>query len=451
MSIAIVTFVVFIAGLIRFQWAVMIYIFCLPFFPRSVALAVNDGLALTQKRAGIITIFILFLIYFYQKRAFRIRLYSLFKKQGTFFCILLLLLLLKFYSTFIHSDTQSLLYAVDELLSSLFIVCIVYISIKTVHDEKKFMLILISGLFLSGIMSGLEQLKGAPLLQGIVEVDVKTANDIVLSGKERDGNYRSQALFDNPLLLSEFASFILPFLLFGIVKFRSWARIITFGTIILLPYILWGVYARSGFIVTSIGLFAFLFILIWKKSDLGSRSVLVSIIVTVCTLLILLSISIISNPDSYFSESTSGGKSALERISQLGIISTVFENSPFTGFGMSQNLLSDTEQLRAIDNYWLRLMFESGLIGLILFILLVAIMLKKTNFYLHRSLIKIESIYFSAILSYFIVFISYKLFISIPTNNIYFFVVCAMLFWHIDHYYHSPLQNKYLYAHSSHS
>ena len=64
MIVAIASIITFFLGLYRFQWALIWFIFCLPFFPRSIAVAIgSSGLALTQRRAGVIILFGMFFVY----------------------------------------------------------------------------------------------------------------------------------------------------------------------------------------------------------------------------------------------------------------------------------------------------------------------------------------------------------------------------------------------------
>ena len=258
MIVAIASIITFFLGLYRFQWALIWFIFCLPFFPRSIAVAIgSSGLALTQRRAGVIILFGMFFVYLIVNNGWQKKIIFLIKKQRLFFFILSSLLILKLTSTLINSGASSLIYVTDEILFSIFILFSVFVSINTFEDEKKFILIMILGFILSGLLTGLDQVKEAPLLQGVIDVEVATSKEDVLASRERGDHFRSQALFDNPLLLSEFACLVMPFLLLGMKIFSSRKKYFILIALFFLPFIIWSVYARSGLVVALAGLIAF--------------------------------------------------------------------------------------------------------------------------------------------------------------------------------------------------
>jgi O-antigen ligase len=113
---------------------------------------------------------------------------------------------------------------------------------------------------------------------------------------------------------------------------------------------------------------------------------------------------------------------------------------------------SDLGFLNKIDNYWLRLLLEGGMLGVLLFLSMFVLMMKKSIYGLRCCAGKNERYYFAAMFSFFSVFITYKLFLSMPTNNVYFFMVCAMFFSHLNLMKSNPSYvNGNVYAHPSHA
>ena len=430
MMVLVAAMITFLLGLKRFQWAVLWYVFCIPLFPRSISLAIGGG-ALTQARLGVVVLVILFLAYFLLDQNIRKKTLGLLSRFTFFFVVLIALLLLKLFSTAINSGVSSLFYMVDEILFSIFIVFSVYVSLRRTGDERKFITVFILGVFLSGMISVAEQAKGSPILKGLVEAEVEVS-DKALEGRERDGRFRSQALYDNPLLLSEFTNLILPFIIFGVIYFRKKIKILAVLGLIFVPFILWAVDSRSGFAIGLLGTMFFCTALLWSKSNRFIKVNLIATLLIFGTMAGYFSYNLLSNPEVYFQREDSGGVSALERVSQYIIVGNAVQKSPIIGFGLTQNFAKDLDFLNHLDNYWLRLLLEGGIPSFLLFSLLTLQALKLSIRGLSNQNTKEGRYYYAAIVTFFCVFILNKLFLSMPINNVYFFIVCALLFWRLD-------------------
>lgn len=432
MIVVLVALLIALLCLVRMRWAVYLFVFLLPFFPRSISVAVGSGgLALSERRLAIVVLFLFSLLHILTNKQAVSKVVLLFRGQKGFVFSLLLLLLVKTLSTLLNSGAGPLLYVMDDALFSLFVLLVVFINLHSKINERTLIFVMVAGLFLSGVVTIAENIKGAPILQGVVDVSVDTAGRDTLAGRERDGSYRSQALFDNPLSLAEYVCLMIPLAFFAIRSSRDKYRIIYLGAIAFVPFMLWAIYSRSGLLVALLGVFVFLLCLTWARVSWFSRFAIISTVSVIVLIIIYQGVNIIIDPASYFSSDEQGGISALERAAQYSVVITGIEQSPVIGFGLTQNYANDIDFLNHLDNYWLRLLLEGGVLALLLFGYSVIKVIRVSIYYLSRSNNANESWFYASMIAFFVSFACFKLFLSMPTNNIYFYIVAAILFWHI--------------------
>ena len=423
-----------VIGLVRLRFAVLFFVFMLPFFPRSMAFPVGDGgLALTERRLAIVFLLTLFFILALTKGGALARIISIARTQAVFFSILLAMLTTKVVSTLINSGIGSLSYVLDEILSSIFLFIIVFFIINSRRDVRNAIMALIIGLLISGVLAVVEQIKGAPLLQGLVNVEVADAGRDLLEGYDRDGHYRSGALFDNPLLLAEFACLVFPFSLWGVTAFHGRSRLIALAGVLCVPLVLVLVYTRSGALVAAIGLLVFVYGYLWGRASDLTKFIMSIFLVAITFLSLYLAAMLVINPEILFSKKNDGGVSALERASQYFVVADAMTKSPLFGYGLTQNFAKDLDFLNHLDNYWLRLLLEGGLVAFVLFLFILFILVRKSIRIIRLGNSSEDRMFGVALLSFFVSFSVYKLFLSMPTNNVYLYIVSALLLWHAAH------------------
>jgi O-antigen ligase len=421
-------------GVYRLRWGVNAYIFSLPFFPRVIALAIGSGgAALTEQRLAIVLLVLVFIAHYFASKQIRYKFQELTRSYPKLLLILLCLLAAKAAATLLNSELSNMLYWVDECLFSIVLLFLVNITNRNVNDEKQVLWLMILGIMLSGVLSFGEQLKGGVLLQGLVTVDVDTAGRDLLESRVRDNHLRGQALFDNPLLLSEFSCLLLPITVFGIRVFKGYKQLIAIAALLFIPYIIWCAYSRSGALTAAMGL-VFLFIATsWKRAGNLGRLLIWLSTISLVSIILFTAIAVISDPKSYFQGNEESDVSSIERAQQYTQVLTAMNESPMLGFGLTQNYTKDLDFLNHLDNYWLRLFLEGGVTAFALFAMFLLLVTKRTFSHLYMTKNQQERFYYATMLSFYGSFALFKFFLSMPTNNAYFYIITGLLLWHMKH------------------
>lgn len=202
-----------------------------------------------------------------------------------------------------------------------------------------------------------------------------------IADKTRAGSYRAQSTFSNPLLLAEFVVFLMPisfyFLFNGVGKFL---KFFSFIGIFLFLAVAYCTGSRAGLAVTilMVGLSCtFVVIRLVKSKSMGALGwFLILTIISAC----LVGIFYLSFGDvdlSYFQ-----GRSITERQSSEARLIMLERGIPlvmdksFFGYGIATAAtvlgFHGTNRMLTIDNYYLSYALDSGLVGLILFVLLMS-------------------------------------------------------------------------------
>jgi len=120
-------------------------------------------------------------------------------------------------------------------------------------------------------------------------------------------------------------------------------------------------------------------------------------------------------------------RSTIERASQYLIVFEQMKNNPLFGFGVRQSLHNELEFLNRLDSYWLRLLLEAGIFAPLLFIAFAIAAIRRV---VRSDLAEFQNpaLLRASLLVFIVMFLALKLFISIPSNNIYFFIVIGAFF-----------------------
>ncbi len=114
------------------------------------------------------------------------------------------------------------------------------------------------------------------------------------------------------------------------------------------------------------------------------------------------------------------------RLMQYPLIFSAILDNPWFGYGIKNHLILILKT--PLDNYYLRVLVEGGFIGFFAFLAYVLNVVKFVTSGVHPSQLTSEfSKHMHTIVNCIRRFISYKFFISMNFNNIYFYLVCGML------------------------
>lgn len=427
------TFFLSVLVFVRFRWATLFFAFMLPFAPRALSLAFGQGgLALSAQRLWVTVLFLALFSALFVSKVARRRMRQMVKEQKSFVLILCALILVKLLATLLYASASSLLYVIDDFLFSIVIFWVFYSAVRNSADFHAVLIAMVTGIVLSSFITLIELQQSAPVLSGLVDSKV-VGLERVLQGRTRGGSFRVQALFDNPLQLAEFVCLSYYFAIFLALVSRGWKQYLAVAAILLGVFIIWNTGARSGLLALAAGVLIFRLALIWNRSTRITKLVLLGVVLALFAWAVYISAQLIvtigSAADSdklYLLEASQ--RSSIERASQYIIVLTEIGQSPVLGFGVQQNYEDQFDFLNNLDNYWLRVLLEGGFTALFFFGFLVVHTAKRIWQALSAATTRYDRLLYSAMLAFVGSFALMKFFLSMPTNNIYFYMVCGAFF-----------------------
>lgn len=427
---------VLILTFFRQKAGLIFLVFALAFTPRYLGWGIGEaGFAATPKRMAIMAFAISLAFVYLLRPGILDNARDILKSNRYLVLIVALMFLVKLVATIVGTGIGvNILYVFDDLLlvavPAIGILCLV----RGSDDESQVILAMVVALLATALLAWIEALKGSVLLQGIIEVSVKEAGEGGLTDKVRSEAYRAKALFDNPLLLAEFTCIVWPWCVYLWMAGRTTAgRWCGLAGSIFAPAILYLAHTRSGWLVYGISILMYLALRLWDRSGRLARVPIVIAYSLILSTLIIVVYQFVLGSADYIASGMEGSQSVSERLNQFAVVAVAWTESPLIGYGMTRNYGQDLEFLNHIDNYWLRLLLEGGLILLILFLMLVGKVLLTTLRERTRAPTREYRLFMTAALASVLGFCMYKMFLSMPTNNVYFFVIAALIirrqFW----------------------
>jgi O-antigen ligase len=405
----------------RLGWAALV--FFLAFSPRSLGWGLEGGSSITLIRMAFP---VLLFVAFYLSRI------SLVERRSNSVSLIVWVLTAlethKLVSTVINSG--GLLYAIEDF----FLTVILFVVVFRFATEKFFQSILSAlqaSIFLTTLIVFLEIAYEAPLYESFANQNV--IKEGALDAAFRAGRYRAIGIFDGPLQLGEFLVYGLVTVLF----FRDSARNRVSRTLAIALVIL----TLAGIVATgSRGAFLAAIVVImvnfvahrWHRLNLPARTLSIFFIIVAVPVLVVASVSSLAElSESYvgvqFYVLEERERSMASRLLQFSEVTRALGDRPFTGFGLQSNFSNNLGEIRKLDNYYLRLGLEGGYVAIGLFVLLLAVLfkalMKRSPFGDTKEIINTRT-YGIMMLAGFSVM---KMFLSQPGNNVYFFILMALV------------------------
>ncbi len=428
MSVVLIFTIIFLVAILAFRftkYAIYLFIFLIPFSPRYIGIALGDGV-LSLKRILIIEmLLLLFLIALKYPHVVMKNLRYL--KSDSVFKIITLYLAAKFLSTSMES-LGNLVYFFDELIASYCTLFLLLIIVKNIHEVKNVLTCFLLGIISSAILVAIELMNQSPVLAFFAASGVDSAREF---GQPfvRDGAYRVVAGYSNPLLFAEFLCITFPFVLF-LWKIRNRHRKCLTCIIALLLFfpllVLTG--SRAGLLIGFFSVLLLWFQLVCRKFGGFGYQVLVFLLPVFVSLALTGVYFLYQSTSLEFSQGDSSQNSLVSRLRQFEYAVEVFRSHPLLGVGMTQNLIADIDEIKGLDNYWLRVFFEGGLIALFLYALLAYKLIIRGLALLFESENDTTKLLAACWVTSVISFFMWKFFVSIPDNNIYLYTLIALLF-----------------------
>lgn len=409
--------IVAVIALQNLRTALYVMVFLLPFLPRSMGIGFgSDGGAITFTRVTIPVLLVISFLKALYSRKFLIR------RRGTApnaaIVILAALCITKITSS-IYNDA-SIVHAVDDMARS-FGTFLLFFMFNVSVDMYKISIFVWFSLLISSAFAALEYYLGYPIHALIVSQSII---DTTLMGQVRDGAYRVQALFDGPLFFSEFIVVSFAAFLFLWPQLSALKRLVSVAIYALL---ILANGSRSVLIVLPAMVLLHLLLPVWRHSKSSSRNLLVLLLLIAVIPMTYLSISYIielgqNDPSGTYQYMDPYTRSSVARAFQFFQVYNVVINHPFIGVGMEQNFVS-SGIVDTLDNSFLRILLESGFLGLILFILFFVVIFIYLITLLHNNQRESENRTTRFLIVLLFGFLAFRFFFQDPAGNVLLFAL----------------------------
>ncbi|WP_421703157.1 O-antigen ligase family protein [Aliiroseovarius sp.] len=418
------------AAVLRYRWAVYLFVFFLAFAPRSLGVILGGGsLSLTFARLAFPLLIIAFAMSRLLSRAPRLP-----GKPNLWgeppFQILLILSLIKIAATLLNGLTP--IYALDDMLFTTVAFAMFY-HLSTERMIEGLRLVVVLAAIVTALVVLQEMAMQRPLHYVVANLALLAEDQA--SGVVRDGVYRAQGIFDNPLSMSEFAVYALPISLGAALGPRGTPRKLGLAGVLCAAFLILASDSRSGILAGVTSVLAFWLALIWHRFSTATKVIVSTLLLMLFSYLLILSLgwfsSLISEAQGveFFRVEDGGHRSTLSRALQFVEVSAAVAERPLTDFGVIQNFAQNLEEVRKIDNYYLRTALEAGVPGVALFITFLIVLFRRLTTHLRRTGWRREDLLHYAMCTGLLAgFAAKKLFVSMPTNNVYFYALMGAFF-----------------------
>lgn len=287
-------------------------------------------------------------------------------------CLLMVYGLHFFVALFSENPFWSFFLAFRELITGTLIFAVALVAIKDVHDLRRLFLFITIGAGVVSILAITESVLKHNLFSSWMPLSSAYA-EWATSSRERDGIYRVQAIFDNPLLLVDFLILVWPIALYvanesgGLLK-KLFGLIVT----ILIPIALLRTGSRAAILIMAIEVVIFLVLWIWRASTTkksGGLPYLVAGALILSTLFVPIVLKEFSTLVSGRSvEEASSSYSRIVMVTRA--IDDLSKGNLFGhGFGKSASVIgiktgAPGRWIYVLDNYFITLTLDSGLLAL---------------------------------------------------------------------------------------
>jgi len=415
-----------------------VYLACLPVLPAYIAIPlVKGGAGISLIRMMTYALAVAIVMTILRNPMRWIPVFRRINKWPGFLFWLGTFYLAKLLSTAIYQDAIALVYWLDEFVGVVVIFLLAVRYITSIDELKKIFVILLPVLFVQQAIVAVEVLMNHPILQGVVEVNVSTVGMKVAEGYEREGAYRAIGLFENPLSLAEYL-LVGVAMMFGAYGTGVVSRWLSFSVGLLFLFVSMS-FTGARYSVIAFGLSLVFAGLFYYGYRLSYRARPVFLIVVVFLLSSGAYFAYLLITDVYWflgisSDYLGGGvdatASVISRATQYLIVpADIFGNATngLLGAGMQSDLIERLDV--KLDNHYLRILIEGGLIGVISFFVLLVIPFSyaaSLSNYNNISRLHVRGVRLFFLL-FFSLFAINKLFLSMSFNNYYFFLFSGVV------------------------
>jgi O-antigen ligase len=346
-------------------------VFCI--WPSYVYFRLSENIGLNPLRVILVIILMFLILHFLGVHRLSKR---RFVDNRILFFIIIFYLFFRYLSAF-FSGSYSVSLVLYEHLSNINILVFTYLVLSGLNNIGKVIKILLFFATVLSVLAIFEHVTKFNIFTILADSSTN-AGYTALTDKTRNGFYRSQAIFEHPLSLSQFLAILFP-LTFLFFKKNSIKSFIILSTIIFMGIYVTG--SRSAILAIFISAIAFFFLSVKRDNEARER-VKVKLFMFFVTLVLLpILFTIVSNVAGLDSEDSEGASSRTRVYQMLnGYIAA--NQSPIFGYGpgnaddtIFEVGLSYPNAVKlyvpTVDNLFLSSLVESGYIALFLLIALI--------------------------------------------------------------------------------
>lgn len=343
-------------------------------------------------------------------------------------------------STAINQNTTAIIYALDE---AILIFTLLALSTRAFLNYRNFYRIATTYrvvIFLTITLLLVEILIKSPIPSMLFKISVTTSGENVLDGMFREGRYRAQGFFDNPLSLAEFLIYMAIFLLLFIRRIATrnqWVYTILAAVLFSLTLFTGSRFAAVIFVIT---ICVHVFFSITRHMRLSTQKIIATSTISMILIAILIFSSLMANIGLYIDQfsflvgdDASSRASIISRAQQWVLIPATISSNDFYGVlgdGYRSDILERTEI--QLDSYYFRLLIEGGWLAVFSFLLIcIGVIISCLSFLKygnHAPYGKLKDKHIAFFLIIFILaFCFTKLFLSLTSNNYLLYVLTGLL------------------------
>ena len=416
------------ASLKRREYLIFFLLLFAPFSPRALGVVPGDiDISLTFPRVAVPLVTIVFIALIARSARHYDRLVPLLKEP--FFQLLIILGIYKVITTAVNFVPIS--YAVESLVFSTIPFALFFILATRQSFDLAWKAVALIVILLV-VIAPIEIAVQRPLFHFIADDNaIKTE---LLKQRIEGRGYRVYGFYDNTLQLAEFMLYCLPWALFKVMSTSGTKRV--GALLIATSIIILGILTKSrGFMLFGALTTATFFTLYyWNRCSRQLRAILVVVLSLFAFVAASFFISafreFLANapPVQLIWTMDKGDISLLGRAMQFREVFDTVAMNPWVGVGVLQNFSRELETISRLDNYYLRVALESGLPGLVMFLLTLVIFFAR--FFTHRAKYRTQSerAFFAMACSLIVAFAGAKVFLSPPTSNYVFYAMSGLIF-----------------------
>ena len=312
----------------------------------------------------------------------------------------------------------------NDTLFSIFILILTTLLIDSEGAVHRLVKFLFYGYTIILILFLMDYILQYPLYGKLASSQISLRGDR-MGGGIRDGNYRVRASFINSIQLGEYLIMLFPIIV-AYINRNKYSLILKIVYYILFIFAIYSTGSRSA-ILLSAALGYFYLILILYKGDRFNRFVANLLNLIVIGIGLFFTYDFIRNLIMNFHGRFDllGSEELMSSTSRALQFVRVFDKmheAPFIGFGRMRNFT--TMLGGAIDNYYIWVLLEVGIIGLSLY-LLFFFTLVKTALNLYK--LPNKSYYLFPLILAIIIGTLYQLFMQNPANRIYLYIFAGLI------------------------